>query len=378
MPDPVCEGFQAGQGGDLVLQLGQRAGAGGLVDELFFQLLDLGAVEVLDVVVEVFVRIVELDAKRLGCRGAWSWARCWALTSLALSSSRLRRRDSDWKIASGLDARRRCSTVTAKPTRLPRRPSPSAASRSARPISSATYSVTSAVERHLQVGQLVGDGVGAPLGKQRAPVEAKDLFLHHAPHQVRHVGRVDAVADLALEPVRVEQRHEELEVLLLAGVRRRRHQQEVSGGPAEHLAQPVALGLLDLVAEVVGGHAVRLVDHDEIPLGRGQTLDQVVVAGQVVEPGNQQVALTEGVAGPGRLDQLAGQDREVEPELVVQLVLPLADEPAGSHDQGAAKVASQHQLLDVEPGHDRLAGAGVVGEAGSAVAAGAASRRRRR
>ena len=47
----------------------------------------------------------------------------------------------------------------------------------------------------------------------------------------------------------------------------------------------------------------------------------------------------------------------------MQLVLPLSDEPARSHDQGSADVATKHQLFDVEPGHDRLAGAGVVGQA---------------
>jgi hypothetical protein len=40
---------------------------------------------------------------------------------------------------------------------------------------------------------------------------------------------VRPVAKLALEAVAVEQRHEELEVLFLAVVRRRRHQQEVAG-----------------------------------------------------------------------------------------------------------------------------------------------------
>ena len=76
------------------------------------------------------------------------------------------------------------------------------------------------------------------------------------------------VADRALEPVRVEQRQEQLEVLLLAAVRRRGHQQEVTGDLAEQPAELVALGLLDLVAEVVRRHLVRLVDDDEVPVGR--------------------------------------------------------------------------------------------------------------
>ena len=70
---------------------------------------------------------------------------------------------------------------------------------------------------------------------------------------------MDAVAELALEAVGVEQRHEELEVLLLAVVRRRGHQQEVAGERPSELAELVALGLLDLAAEEVRRHLVRLV-----------------------------------------------------------------------------------------------------------------------
>ncbi len=44
---------------------------------------------------------------------------------------------------------------------------------------------------------------------------------------------MDAVAESALEPVAVEQRHEKLEVLLLAVVRRRRHQQKMPSERAE-------------------------------------------------------------------------------------------------------------------------------------------------
>ena len=93
-----------------------------------------------------------------------------------------------------------------------------------------------------------------------------------------------------------------------------------------------------------------------------QTIDQVSVARQVVESGDHQVAFTERIAGPGGLDQLTGEDGEVQSELVVHLVLPLSDEPAGSHDEDSPDVATKHQLLDVQPGHDRLAGAGIIGQ----------------
>ena len=83
------------------------------------------------------------------------------------------------------------------------------------------------VEVGLGLRELVGDGVGNPLGEQRRAVELQQVLLHHAAHQVRDVGHVDPVAEAALEPVTVKQRHEELKVRLLAVVRRRRHQQEM-------------------------------------------------------------------------------------------------------------------------------------------------------
>jgi hypothetical protein len=77
---------------------------------------------------------------------------------------------------------------------------------------------------------------------------------------------VDAVAEPALEAVAVQQRHEELEVLFLAVVRRRRHQQEVPLSAREQLPELVALGVLDLAAEERGRHLVRLVADDQIPV----------------------------------------------------------------------------------------------------------------
>ena len=59
---------------------------------------------------------------------------------------------------------------------------------------------------------------------------------------------MDTVAEAALEAVPVEQGQEELEVLLLAVVRRRRHQQEVAGQAREELPQAVPFRVLDLGA----------------------------------------------------------------------------------------------------------------------------------
>jgi hypothetical protein len=85
----------------------------------------------------------------------------------------------------------------------------------------------------LAKGQLVGDRVGAALGEQRRALEGLQVLLDHAAHQALGVDRVHAVAEPALEPVGVQQRQKQLEVLLLAGVRGRGHQQQVPGVPAE-------------------------------------------------------------------------------------------------------------------------------------------------
>ena len=68
------------------------------------------------------------------------------------------------------------------------------------------------------------------------------------------------------------------------------------------------------------------------------------------------------VADRGLARAVGGEDLEREPELQVQLVLPLLDEAARGDDQAALESPRSDQLLDVEPGHDRLAGARVVGE----------------
>lgn len=76
---------------------------------------------------------------------------------------------------------------------------------------------------------------------------------------------MDAVAEAALKAVAVEQGHEQLEVLFLTVVRRRRHQQEVARPPRQKLSEPIALGVANLAPEETGRHLVRLVAYDQIP-----------------------------------------------------------------------------------------------------------------
>ena len=69
--------------------------------------------------------------------------------------------------------------------------------------------------------------------------------------------------------VAVEQLEEEAEVLRVALVRRRRHQEVVVGHRRQRLAELVGERLL---VGAVGGHLVRLVDDDEVPAAAEQAL----------------------------------------------------------------------------------------------------------
>ena len=173
-----------------------------------------------------------------------------------------------------------------------------------------------------------------------------------------------AVAELALEAVAVEQGHEELEVFLFAVVGRRRHEEELAGEVGEELAEAVALGIARFAAEVAGRHLVGLVADDEVPVAVAglQFLLYFLVAGELVETGDDEVGLKEPVAGAGGFELVVGEDFERKLEAAVELILPLFGEASGTDDQAALEVAAGDQLLDEEPGHDGLAGARIVGE----------------
>jgi hypothetical protein len=64
------------------------------------------------------------------------------------------------------------------------------------------------VEPRLAVGQLVGLCVGDALGEERPAVKLQQVLFHPAAHQVGHLDLVNAVAELALEAVAVQQGHE--------------------------------------------------------------------------------------------------------------------------------------------------------------------------
>ena len=212
--------------------------------------------------------------------------------------------------------------------------------------------------------QFVGDGVGHALGEKGRAVEFEQFLFDHATHEVGDIDVVYAVAELALEAVAVEQGHEELEVFLFAVVGGGSHEEEVTGQVGEQLAEAVALGVAQLVAEVAGRHFVGFVADDQVPVAVAglQFLLHFLVAREFVEAGDDEVGLEEPVAGAGGFELVVGEDFEGQLEAAVEFVLPLFGQRAGADDEAALEVAAGDEFFDQKAGHDGLAGAGIVGE----------------
>ncbi len=227
------------------------------------------------------------------------------------------------------------------------------------------------VQGGLGVRQVVSHDVGEAWREQAAvPSNLTSCSFIDPAHQVRGIrSRWQCLRRLALVPsetVGVEQAHEQLEVLLLAVVRRRGEEQEVlrAWGMATRPSHAAALRLLDLVAGAAVAESLWASSKTTRSQSGGvvEARLEVLVSGELVEPGDQEVGVGERVARQRRLDAVAGQEGEVEVELLGELRLPLLDEAAGRDDEAATQVAADDELADEEPGHDRLAGAGVVGE----------------
>ena len=158
---------------------------------------------------------------------------------------------------------------------------------------------------------------------------------------------MNPVAKAPLESIAVDERHEELKVLFFPVVRGRCHQEEMAGETRQQLAQPIALRVLDLAAEERGRHLVRLVAHDEVPaaIRRLQLLLDILVAGELVEPGNDEVGFQEPVAGARRFELVVRQNFEGQLEPAVELILPLLRETTGTDDETPLQVSAGDQLL---------------------------------
>ena len=189
---------------------------------------------------------------------------------------------------------------------------------------------------------------------------------------------MDAIAEPAFEAVPVEQRHEELKVLFLAVVRRRGHQQEVPGQPRQQLAELVALCFFDLAAEDRW--------RDILWASSTTTRSQSVARSLAWRSSLRESLSSRQIASGFSENQLP-----VRAASSLSLVMisngkwkrrsssscHCSTSIAGADDQAALQVPSDHQLLDQQAGHDRLAGAGIVGQEKPQRLAGEASRHRR-
>ena len=228
-PDFRGQRLQARERGDLDRELGERGRRRGLVEDLLLGSLDLvlgGLVEILQIVV---VERWSRHGRRRRGRTALQQRKLAQplLQSLAAPAERLE---------DGL--RRRGQPALQDGEREPDRAGALVVLERLGAVELAAHVLGHvAVEARLGVGELEGHGVGDALGEERAPVEPEQIFLHHAAHQVGHVDLVHAVAEAPLEAIAVEERHEELKVLLLAVVGCGGHQEEMPREPREELTQ---------------------------------------------------------------------------------------------------------------------------------------------
>ena len=131
------------------------------------------------------------------------------------------------------------------------------------------------------------------------------------------------------------------------------------------LGELVTLGLLRLVAARgdvlgVGAALVGLVNDDEVPALLPDALADVVLLG-VVNGGDDLVGPLPGI---GELLLVHGREDDVErlAEPAQHFVLPLDRQRRRAEDEDAVNGLAEFHFLDEQPGHDRFAGAGVVGE----------------
>ncbi len=104
---------------------------------------------------------------------------------------------------------------------------------------------------------------------------------------------------------------------------------------------------------------MRLVHDDQIPVDLAQPRQDVVALGQV-EGGDDPVSLQPLVYAELVANVLALEHEELRVELLLELALPLEGEIGRTDDQDALGEAAELEFTDEQPGHDRLASAGVI------------------
>ena len=125
---------------------------------------------------------------------------------------------------------------------------------------------------------------------------------------------------------------------------------------------PARLG--DTVLGPRRAQLVRLVEHDQV-IGRDVRIAECPehpLSHQGVQGYDNPVAVRsdEGICAISAIG--SGDDAALQPEQGAKLPLPIAHEPRRRDDQHPANPAPGQHLAHVEPGHDGLAGASVIGK----------------
>jgi hypothetical protein len=168
---------------------------------------------------------------------------------------------------------------------------------------------------------------------------------------------------VVLQEVLVEDQQQAAERVLYSSVQSPRKEQQVIGLTGEGLHRLVPLALFELGAVLVGRELMGLVDKHEVPMSRGSGLETTLIPGEEIDGRGEDTHLVTGELAWVGIERSPVHEPRIEAELLLDfLFLPLLRQAARCDDENLLEDSTEEQLLDQEPGHDRPARPGVVGE----------------
>ena len=176
--------------------------------------------------------------------------------------------------------------------------------------------------------EVIIDGIGNALREQRGSIEFEQILLHQSAHDVGNVDALIARPTGPFKAIRVNEGHEQLEILFLAVMRRGCQQQEMAGDPGKHSAELVSLGIFNFTAPHGSGHFVRFVANDQVPIRCAELVLQLLIARELVQTGDAEIDFVENVSRYGGFQAVIGQNFKAQMEFLIELVLPLLSQIA--------------------------------------------------
>ena len=105
------------------------------------------------------------------------------------------------------------------------------------------------------------------------------------------------------------------------------------------MPQAIPLGQPDLIAKEVAAHPVGLIADDQVPFwGSFELLLEILVAGELIHPSNEEATMLKGITRARRLDHVIAEQIEGQPKFLPQFVLPLIRQRAGRDYQAPLQV----------------------------------------